>query len=318
MNNSGPHEAPQSEPTGSGPLEETLTAGAPTAGAAGVGLRPKHYDEIISTWPRIDWFEIISENFLVPGGRPLHILDQVRSHYPVAMHGVSLSIGSVDPLNFDYLARLKDLAARCEPMWISDHLCWTSVGGHNSHDLLPLPYTPEAVGHVAERVSRVQDFLGRRILLENVSTYLEFEHAPMPEWEFLNAVAAQADCEILLDINNIYVSAFNHGFSAREYLGSVAPRRVRQFHLAGHTDRGTFLHDTHDHPVCDDVWSLYDEAVRRFGPSTTLIEWDDQIPPLATLMNEADRARHVATAALSHATDTRTDPSTVLETDHRA
>jgi uncharacterized protein (UPF0276 family) len=285
--------------------------------AVGLGLRPKHYDEIIATHPRVDWFEIISENFMVPGGRPLQVLDQVRSHYPVAVHGVSLSIGSVDALNLDYLRKLKELAARCEPMWISDHLCWTGVGGHNSHDLLPLPYTPEAVAHVAERVSRVQDFLGRRILLENVSTYLELDDSCMPEWEFLNAVVERADCEILLDVNNIYVSAYNHGFSARAYLEAVPPACVRQFHLAGHTDRGAFLHDTHDHPVCDGVWELFALAVQRFGAVATLIEWDDHIPPLAALIDEAERARQAACAALDHG-DPRRNPSAVLEAARRA
>ena len=285
----------------------------------GLGLRPKHYDEIISTLPRVDWFEVISENFMVPGGRPLHVLDQVRSHYPVAMHGVSLSIGSVDRLNLDYLRKLKDLAVRCEPMWISDHLCWTSVGGHNTHDLLPLPYTDEAVEHVAERVSRIQDFLGRRILLENVSTYLELNHSRMPEWEFLNAVVERADCEILLDVNNIFVSAHNHGFSARQYLEAVPPARVRQFHLAGHTDRGAFLHDTHDHPICDGVWDLFTAAVQRFGNVTTLIEWDDHIPPLDQLIDEAQRARQVAAAALQNAdANARRNPGAVVEADHGA
>ena len=285
----------------------------------GIGLRPKHYDEVVETLPAVDWFEIISENFMVPGGRPLRVLDAVRSRYPLAMHGVSLSIGSTDPLNLDYLRRLKALAQRCEPMWISDHLCWTSIGGHNSHDLLPLPYTEEAIAHIGDRVGRVQEILGQRILLENVSTYLEFEHSQIPEWEFVNAVAERADCEILLDINNIFVSAYNHGFSACEYVRSIAPARVRQFHLAGHTDRGTFLHDTHDHPVPDGVWSLYAEAVLRFGNVAALIEWDDHIPPLPELVAAAARARQVAGAPHEHASsDSRGNPDAVLEADQRA
>lgn len=291
----------------------------PSAALFGIGLRPIHYDEIVATLPNVDWFEIISENFMVPGGRPLRVLDQVRSQYPVAMHGVSLSIGSVDPLNQDYLRRLKALAHRCQPMWISDHLCWTGVGGHNTHDLLPLPYTEEAIEHVAERVSRVQDFLGQRILLENVSTYLELADSQMPEWEFLGAIAERADCEILLDVNNIYVSAYNHGFSAREYLNAVEPARVRQFHLAGHTDRGAFLHDTHDHPVPDGVWALYAEAVQRFGSVAALIEWDDLIPPLPQLLAEAARARKIAAAPHEYVpSDSGGNPSSVLEADHGA
>lgn len=290
---------------------------APGSNQIGLGLRRQHYDEVISTLPKVDWFEVIAENFMVPGGRPLWVLDQVRSHYPIALHGVSLSIGSTDALDFEYLRQLKELAHRIEPMWVSDHLCWTGVGGHNTHDLLPLPYTEEAVGHVAERVARVQDFLGQRILLENVSTYLEFEHSQMPEWEFLTAVVERADCDILLDVNNIYVSAFNHGFSALEYLRAVPARRVRQFHLAGHTDRGTFLHDTHDHPVPDVVWQLYAEAVRRFGAVATLIEWDDRIPPLAELLAEASRARDVAAAALNDVqSESRGNAAPALEADH--
>jgi len=290
-----------------------------SASGFGVGLRAKHYDEVIETRPAVDWFEIISENFMVPGGRPLRILDEVRKHYPIAMHGVSLSIGSVDSLNLDYLSQLKELAKRCEPMWISDHLCWTSVGGHNTHDLLPLPYTDETIGHVAERVSRVQDLLGQRILLENVSTYLELEQSKIPEWEFLNAVAERADCEILLDVNNIFVSAYNHGFSARDYLCSIDPKRVRQFHLAGHTDRGAFLHDTHDHPVPEGVWSLYAEALQRFGVVATLIEWDDHIPPLPELIAEAEHARRIATAPHEHTSpDAGRNPGPALEADHGA
>ncbi|MBI3785275.1 MAG: DUF692 domain-containing protein [Deltaproteobacteria bacterium] len=270
----------------------------------GVGLRTKHYSEILGIWPRVDWFEIISENFMVRGGRPLHVLEQVRNHYPIVLHGVSLSIGSADGLDFDYLGRLRALAERFDPAWVSDHLCWTGVGGHNLHDLLPLPYTEEAIDHVAERVKRVQDFLGRQILLENVSTYLEFQQSTMPEWEFLTAVVEQADCGILLDVNNIYVSAFNHGYDPQAYLNGVPAGRVHQFHLAGHTDRGTFLHDTHDHPVIPAVWDLYADAVRRFGSVSTLVEWDDHIPPFAEVLAEAEKARAVALAS-STAADTR-------------
>lgn len=257
----------------------------------GIGLRPPHYDEVIASPPAVDWFEIVSENFMVDGGRPLYVLDRVRRERPVVMHGVSLSIGSVDPLASNYLHDLKVLAERIEPAWISDHLCWTGVGGHNGHDLLPLPYTEESLSHVVERVMRVQDFLGRRIALENVSTYLELADSMMPECEFVAEVAERADCALLLDVNNVFVSAYNHGFSAEAYIDAIPIHRVQQFHLAGHTDHGTYLHDTHDHPVRDEVWALYRHAVRRFGAVATLIEWDDRIPGLARLVAEADTAR---------------------------
>lgn len=257
----------------------------------GVGLRRPHYSHILETRPKVDWFEAISENFMVDGGRPLEVLEGVRQSYPLVLHGVSLSIGSADPLDRDYLRKLADLARRFEPAWISDHLCWTGVGGRNLHDLLPLPYTEEAVRHVVSRVRQVQETLGRHILLENVSSYLTFQHSTLSEWEFLSAVAEEADCAILLDINNIYVSAFNHGFEAERYLDSVPAERVVQFHLAGHSDHGSYLLDTHDHPVCEAVWALYEKAVRRFGPVATLIEWDDNIPEFATLAATADEAR---------------------------
>jgi uncharacterized protein (UPF0276 family) len=284
----------------------------------GIGLRPKHYDEILARQPAVDWFEVISENFMVAGGRPLHVLQRVRAHYRVALHGVSLSIGSTDPLRREYLDALHALARRIEPAWISDHLCWTGVGGHNAHDLLPLPYTEEAVAHVAARVQQVQDALGRRILLENVSTYLEYTHSTMPEWEFLTAVAQRADCGILLDINNIYVSARNHGFSPRAYIEAVPVERVHQFHLAGHTDRGTFLHDTHDHPVATAVWDLYASAVRRFGRVSTLIEWDDNIPPLATVHAEALRAKAVADSVFNGRSLAADGPAPALDAHPRA
>ena len=284
----------------------------------GVGLRTTHYSTILETYPAVDWFEVISENFMVAGGRPLHILEKIRARYPIALHGVSLSIGSSDALNLAYVRQLKALAQRFAPAWISDHLCWTGVGGHTLHDLLPLPYTEEAIQHVAERVSCVQDLLGRRILLENVSTYLEYEHSAMPEWEFLTAVAERADCGILLDINNIYVSAFNHGFAAGDYLRAVPPARVHQFHLAGHTHRGSFLHDTHDHPIAADVWDLYAQAVRRFGRVSTLIEWDDNIPPLPELLAEAVHAKQIAEATYDVGAESRTHPTAAVEADYRS
>jgi uncharacterized protein (UPF0276 family) len=270
-------------------------------GSFGLGLRTAHYEEILTSKPRVDWFELLSENYMVPGGKPLYYLERIRADYPVVMHGVSLSIGSTDPLDYAYLNELKSLAYRVEPQWISDHLCWTGLAEKNLHDLLPLPYTEEAVAHVARRVEAVQEFLGRRILLENVSTYVTFRRSEMQEWEFLAEIARRADCDILLDVNNIYVSAFNHGFEARRYIDSIPAHRVRQTHLAGHTNCGAHMIDTHDAPVIDAVWDLYAYAVRRLGPVPTLIERDDHIPPLAELVRELDVARRVATGALEQA-----------------
>ncbi len=264
----------------------------------GLGLRTDHYESIVETRPAVDWFEIISENYMVPGGKPLHFLDLVRADYPMVMHGVSLSIGSTDPLNRDYLRQLKQLADRIQPAWVSDHLCWTGVHGKNMHDLLPLPYTEEAVRHVAGRVQQVQDFLGRRILLENVSSYVTYRQSAMTEWEFLNAVVEQADCLILLDVNNIYVSSFNHGFDPLDYLNAVPAGRVQQFHLAGHRNLDTHIIDTHDEPIVDPVWKLYRAAVQRFGRVSTMIERDDNIPPLEELLAELGRARKIASEAL--------------------
>ena len=278
-----------------------------------MGLRPDHYHDFLATpsqgapetdasdrdaSSRVDWLELISENYLVPGGKPLAMLDAIRADYPVALHGVSLSIGSTDPLDRGYLTRLKALAARCEPMWVSDHLCWTGVGGRNSHDLLPLPYSKEALRHVVARVLQVQDALGRRILLENVSSYVEFRDSTLTEWDFLAAVAQAADCDLLLDVNNIYVSSVNHGFDPLAYLDALPASRVRQIHLAGHSDHGDYIVDTHDSPVCDAVWTLYGEAVRRFGTVATMIERDDHIPPLTELVAELDHARTVADQVL--------------------
>jgi uncharacterized protein (UPF0276 family) len=260
----------------------------------GLGLRPDHYLEILDGDPPLDWLEILSENYMVPGGRPLHFLERFRERYPLVMHGVSLSIGSTDPLDPEYLRALRALADRVEPAWISDHLCWTGVDGANLHDLLPLPYTEEAVAHLASRIGQVQDSLGRRILIENVSSYAEYAHSTMPEWQFLSAVAERADCLILLDVNNIYVSSQNHRFDPRAYLDGVPGRRVQQFHLAGHSRQGNIIIDTHDAPVAEAVWDLYGEAVRRFGPVSTMIERDDNIPPLAELLAELERVRSIA------------------------
>ena len=268
---------------------------------------------MLEHWPAVDWFEVISENFLVAGGQPLHVLDRVRERYPVVMHGVSLSIGSIDPLNLDYLAALKALVARVRPAWMSDHLCWTGVGGHNAHDLLPLPYTEETIAHVVSRVRTVQDFLERPLVLENVSSYLAYHDSTCTEWDCLAEIAHRSGCFILLDVNNVYVSAFNHRFDAVAYLRSIPVDRVVQFHLAGHSDEGTHLLDTHDHPIIEPVWRLYAEAVRRFGPLPTLIERDDRIPEFPELAAEATAARAIQIDARSsdHAT-------AVLAADSRA
>ncbi len=260
----------------------------------GIGLRSVHYGHILAKKPDVPWFEVISENYMGTaagnGGRPMLFLEQIRKNYPITMHGVSMSIGSTDPLDMNYLKRLKSLMNRLEPMWVSDHLCWTGEGGQNLHDLLPLPYTQQTVRHLVNRIRRVQDYLGRQILMENVSSYVSYEHSEMTEWECLTEVARQADCLILLDVNNIHVSATNHKYDAREFLNGIPKDRVKEFHLAGYSDMGTHLIDTHDHPVSKPVWDLYRDAVRRFGPVATLIEWDDKIPPFKTLQAEAKRA----------------------------
>lgn len=264
----------------------------------GLGLRTEHYSYILEHRPSIDWFEILTENYLVPGGRPLYYLEQIRQHYPLVMHGVSLSIGSVDPLNKEYLTKLKALTQRIEPVWISDHICWTGINGLNTHDLLPLPYTEEALQHVVERVKYVQDFLGRQILLENVSSYITYTHSHLTEWEFLTAVAEQADCLLLLDVNNVYVNSFNHNFNPQDFLHGIPVERVQQFHLAGHENCGTHIIDTHDEPVIDEVWQLYIEAVRRFGLVSTMIERDANIPEFPVLLAELNQAKMLAEKAL--------------------
>ena len=265
----------------------------------GLGLRVDHYEALLSETRPIDWLEALSENYMIPGGRPLEFLARFRERYPLVLHGVSLSIGSGDPLDRGYLARLKQLAAFVEPAWISDHLCWTGVDGTNLHDLMPLPYTEEALDHVAARVREVQDFLGRRILLENVSSYAAFHVSQLSESQFIAEVARRADCLILLDINNVYVSSHNHGFDAHAYLADIPVERVQQFHLAGHENQGGLTIDTHDAPIVDPVWRLYAEALRRFGYVSTMIERDDHIPPLAELLAELDRARAIAAPILA-------------------
>jgi uncharacterized protein (UPF0276 family) len=267
----------------------------------GLGLRTPHYEAVLSEPHAIDWFEVITENYLVPGGKPLHYLERVRERFPLVMHGVSLSIGGTDPVDFDYLAQVRALAARIEPHWISDHLCWTGVDGRNLHDLLPLPYTEEALTSVVTRVGQIQDALGRRILLENVSSYLAFHESDMSEWDFLREVAQRSDCAILLDINNIYVSSVNHGFDALTYLRAMPKDRVRQLHLAGHSDLGGHLIDTHDHPIAAPVWDLYAAAVTQLGAVPTMIERDDNIPALSELVAELQMAREVAAGCAQRA-----------------
>jgi uncharacterized protein (UPF0276 family) len=265
-----------------------------TLSGFGLGLRTPHYEAILNEPHPIDWLEVITENYLGLGGKPLDYLERIRERFPLVMHGVSLSIGSTDPIDVDYLKAVRALAARIEPQWISDHLCWTGVDGRNLHDLLPLPYTEEALVSVAARVGRVQDVLGRQILLENVSSYLSYHSDEMTEWEFLREVAARADCHILLDINNIYVSGINHGFDPVKYLQAMPASRVRQFHLAGHSNMGGHLIDTHDHPIAAPVWDLYGQAVSLFGGVPTMIERDDNIPELHELVTELNMARDIA------------------------
>jgi hypothetical protein len=266
-----------------------------------VGLRPKHYPDVLSLpgpVAGVDWFEASSENYMVPGGRPPRVLAEVRSRFPVALHGVSLNIGSSDPLDQGYLDRLDALARRTQPAWLSDHLCWTGVAGCSLHDLLPLPRTEASASHVVERVQRVQERLRRRIALENISSYLAFQADEMSEWDFLVEVAERADCGILLDVNNVFVSAHNHGFDPLDYVEALPPGRIFEIHLAGASESGPLLIDTHDHPVSSEVWRLYEHAIRRFGRVSTLVEWDDRIPSFATLAAEAARARAIIEGVL--------------------
>ena len=256
----------------------------------GLGLRTSHFSHILAHRPPVDWFEILSENFLDTGGRPMHVLDRVSERYPIVMHGVSMSVGSTDPLNWDYLGKLKALAERTGAHWVSDHLCWTGVSGLNVHDLLPMPYTDESLRHVIARVKQIQDFLERPIALENPSTYLEFAHSNWTEWDFLATLAEEADCGLLLDVNNVYVSAFNHGFEPKAYIDAMPKDRVVQHHLAGHTNKGTHIIDTHNDHVIEAVWELYRYAYQRFGSVPTLLEWDADIPSFEVVHAEARKA----------------------------
>ena len=261
----------------------------------GVGLRTPHYAHILSERPDIGFFEVLTENYLDTGGRPLYLLDQIAEHYPMVMHGVSMSIGSTDEIDFDYLNQVKALAARTGALWISDHICWTGVLGRNTHDLLPLPYTEESLQHSVDRIKVVQDYIERPLVLENPSTYLEFADSDMSEWEFVARLAEEADCGLLFDVNNVYVSAFNHGFDPVEYIDAIPGDRVCQYHLAGHTNKGTHIIDTHNDHVLDPVWELFGHTIRRVGLRATLLEWDADIPPFEIVHQEvlkADDWRH--------------------------
>jgi len=265
----------------------------------GLGLRTEHFQHVLDHTPAVDWFEVLSENFMVAGGKPRYYLQSIGERYPLVMHGVSMSIGASDPLDQNYLNELRQLATAVKPRWISDHLCFTRAGGINSHDLLPLPYNEETLNHVTDRIQQVQEFLGQQILLENVSSYLTYKTSDLSEWEFFNAVVQRADCKILLDVNNIYVSARNHGFDPVRYLDAMDDERIQQIHLAGHSDYGDYVIDTHDHAVADPVWALYGQALSRFGAVSTMIERDDDIPEFAELVTELDQARVIAGRILS-------------------
>lgn len=265
----------------------------------GLGLRVEHYSDFVSAPQRVDWLEIISENYMVDGGKPLHFLDRIRQDYPMVMHGVSLSIGSTDPLDTDYLQKLKALVKHVEPAWVSDHLCWTGTDSLNLHDLLPLPYTEATLRHLVPRLAQMQDLLGCPFLIENVSSYVSYRVDEMTEWEFIGELVARSGCELLLDVNNVYVSSVNHGFDPRAFIDAIPAVAVRQIHLAGHEDHGNYIIDTHDHPICDAVWDLYAYTIRRLGAVPTMIERDDNIPSLDELIAELDAVRRVAQQALT-------------------
>jgi len=265
----------------------------------GLGLRPEHYSSILETTPApIEWLEIITENYLVSGGKPLYFLDKINEKYPLVMHGVAMALGNTDPLNWDYLHKVKQLSQRINPAWISDHLCWTGIDQKNSHDLLPLPYTEEAATHLIERIKLVQDFLEKPFLIENVSSYIEYHQSSMTEWDFLNTICEESNCLLLLDVNNVYVSGFNHDFDPTIYIDAIASKHIQQIHLAGHSHHDSHIIDTHDHPVADPVWQLYAHTISRHGQISTMIERDDNIPPLADVLEELMMAKQIATATI--------------------
>ncbi|MEN8107744.1 MAG: DUF692 domain-containing protein [Pseudomonadota bacterium] len=256
----------------------------------GIGLRTRHFNHILENWPVVDWFEIMSENFMDTEGRPLYILDQIAERYPIVMHGVSMSIGSTDSINFEYLSKLKTLAERVNAVWLGDHVCWTGVAGRNGHDLYPIPYNEKTLGFLVERIRVVQDFLERPLILENPSTYLTFASSTMPEEVFLQRMAEDADCGLLLDVNNVYVTCRNHDLDPYDYINGIPYDRVVQIHIAGHTDKGTHCIDTHDGRVIDEVWELYAEVHRIAGGRATLLEWDAHIPPFEEVHAEVLKA----------------------------
>ncbi len=273
----------------------------PIPHTAGIGLRSPHYSELDARQPRLGFLEVHSENFFGDGGPPLAWLERFRRDYALSTHGVGLSLGSTDPLDAEHLRKLKRLVDRFEPALVSEHLCWCGVDGRCLNDLLPLPYTEESLRHVVARVSEVQDYLGRPILVENVSSYLQFRESNIPEWDFVREVSQRAGCKILLDVNNIYVNAVNHGIDARQYLAAIPQGSVGEIHLAGFEDTGDVLIDTHGAAVCDEVWTLYAEAIARFGDVPTLIEWDTDIPALDVLLGEAGKANRILSTGAAHA-----------------
>lgn len=287
-------------------MDTVVSQHAPIPAQAGIGLRAPHLPQVLESRPAVSWFEVHSENYFAPGGAAVAMLDAIRRDYPLSLHGVGLSLGGSDPLDLKHLQHLKAAIARYTPALVSEHLCWTASGGQHLHDLLPLPYTDEALRHVSSRIVEVQERLGSRLLVENVSSYLEFEHSSIPEWEFLREVAARSGCGILLDVNNIYVSAVNHGFDARQYIDAIPADAVGEIHLAGHLARDiegiALLIDSHSHPVAAAVWELYAYTLERIGPKPTLIEWDSELPPFHVLQAEAAKAesflgaRHAAAA----------------------
>ncbi|WP_095146242.1 MULTISPECIES: DUF692 domain-containing protein [unclassified Pseudomonas] len=275
-----------------------MSASTPSLGY-GLGLRSAYYQQILEQSPAVDWFEVVSENFMVQGGKALYYLDAIAERYPLVMHGVSLSIGGPHALDPEYLQQLKALAERVRPAWISDHLCWSRGSAHQLHDLLPLPYTEESLSYVADRVRQVQDVLQRPLVLENVSSYVRAAADEFSEWEFLATLSAVSGCELLLDVNNVYVSSRNHGFDAWTFIEALPAQRIRQLHLAGHHDYGDYVIDTHDHPVSDPVWALYQRTLDHLGPVATLLERDDHFPPFEELLAELKKARELGDATLA-------------------